>query len=269
MQSNQSSVGGKKQTVAEAVATGAMLQADSINGATSAEKWYLRIDEQEYGPMTRAQMEYFLRPPRLCSHLRIMCSEQMGTWYMIDHSETIEKVLCRFGIQPEFEPTGNRDESRPFTSSWFVWSVDVVRDQFEQAQQLVIKYRRELGLLLGIVLFNVAFFCLSRDAKDRDRQILGQFEQIWGSVQEFDPNDPDSDEWRSFADRTLTELSPLIDELKKTANSKRPVRQSLLVGGKEHLVKVLAGATPEGIDSRDATLFELQLRKARKHLLKD
>jgi hypothetical protein len=82
----------------------------------AAERWYLQIDGHRYGPVARAELEKFLRPPRLCSRLDVKCGDD-GMWFSIDRDETIDKVLVKTGVEvkpeTEAEPEKPRKRAAP------------------------------------------------------------------------------------------------------------------------------------------------------------
>jgi hypothetical protein len=240
------------------------LNAVVANGAeTSPESWYLRIDDKEFGPVSRSQLEYFLRPPRLCSFLQVMCTAQEGVWHAIAQNETLEKVLLRFGIVEVPTPTAVQKPNQFNLISKFL---DATYDAACEACNWVSRNWFILAIAILVIGINLAFFIATRD---RDREILDRFESLTKSVQKLAAEDTPSGEWKSFAARALAEVQAIESELKRTSISTRPVRRQLLGLGRDCLLRILKGDAPITTDSDEMKYLERQLKILRSQIPSD
>ena len=242
----------------------------SIASDGSTERWYLRIDGKEFGPITRSQMEFFLRPPRLCSLLQVMCTVQEGVWHSIARHETIDKVLSKFGIEDLPVKTSTVPITQTSQASAYSPSAisSRIRDRFEDAVAWFVKYRIESLVVVAFIAINAAILIASADTTGRDREILNRYESIWKSTRELSTKKASDDEWKTFADASIVEIEPILKELQRTANVRQPVRQSLLFGGRENLLRILNDGKPPELRSSDALIFERRLKRIREMLPK-
>ena len=232
--------------------------------AIAGEKWYLKIDDTEFGPVTRSQLEYFLQPPRLCSVLQVMCSTQDGSWHLIARHETIDKVLSRFGFDhiPSSLPEPLSDDSSARNARF----IERICDVYRAMKSGLLKYNVEWSLVVVMVGINVSYLYITSDGLARERQILRRFESTWELALQFDPDDESKDEWREFADNAIVELETLIEELRKSRRSS-PEQQLLILIGREQLLVALQEPTPAITGSKLADDLNSQLRQIHEILL--
>jgi hypothetical protein len=234
--------------------------------ANQTEFWYLRIDDKEFGPVPRSELEHFLRPPRICSSLQVMCSTQSGEWYTITRNETIDKVLTRFGIESHagVTPIQNPQDLTP-SPKIHAKSASVI-NSMALVPKWVAGHLTEAMALVAIVVVNAVILFVSANGFGRERQILAKFESIWDSVRDFSSDETLSEEWRSFADSAIQELEPLVAELQRSANVRRPARQALLFAGRDGLLKILREQSPMAMNSEIGTQIEVRLQQAHRSL---
>lgn len=236
---------------------------NSVTSTNTGELWYLKIDDKEFGPVSRAQLEYFLRPPRLCSMLQVMCTLDLGMWYLIGRDENLDDVLSRFGIEA---PVQSKPEPVVMQGPGLIEQfLDGVSRLARGVVSTVGRFRVEASLVLALVALNVAFLYFTSDGLGRERQILQTFETLWSDVTQFNPESESKEAWREFADDAISELEPLIDELSSSTKTS-PQRQRLLFIGREQLLAILKEETPAITDSRQADALKVQLKKAHETL---
>ena len=104
---------------------------ESPRAKNAIEQWYFRIDGHEYGPSSRDQLEHFLKPPRLCTSMEVMCTKRDGFWFLILRDETLETVLNKVGIRVE-SATTSRNWPTPSRTSALMEKLSDWSDQFKQ-----------------------------------------------------------------------------------------------------------------------------------------
>lgn len=229
--------------------------------ATDAEeRWYLRIDGHNYGPATRTDLERFLQPPRLCSVMEVKCGD--GVWFTIARHETIDKVLAKVGIvvEPVQEPSHPSSTSRSQGGA--------LRDFCGGLGAWLVHHRRKAARVLVYGGLGVAAFLAFRDPYVGDREFLSRYETLWREARRFGTETTDSD-WRTFADRRIAELEPILRELERSASVHQPIRQNLLFAGRDHLRSILKESHPPAATSSHVQLFERRLELARDQLSAD
>lgn len=227
----------------------------------TSERWYLRIDGQRYGPVGRAELEKFLAPPRLCSVLEVKCGDD-GDWVYITREETIDKVLVRFGVDPD--PVVGAPEY--VRSARTPKRLEGVRDFIEGLSAWLIHHWVAAASVVAIVAINAAVLFLLNDPHGREREILARYEALWQEVRRFSSDSPKED-WRKFAEPALIELEPMIRELEKSASVHHPSRQNLLFAGRDHLRTLLKAEVPPTPQTPQAILFERRMQGARAQFL--
>ena len=222
------------------------------------EQWHLRIDGQVFGPATRAQLEQFLRPPRLCKHMQVVCTIQPGEWHTIAPEETLEDVLRLVGIRTdetiedaEASPAGDEE---PTPSIW-----EIIAPWFK----LSVKIIGGAGVLVAL---NVALLWILRDPHAREREILAKYETIWDELRIYQPGDVAEEDWRAFADNAVNEIEPITKGLAQSADRHQPIQQSLLYAGRDHLIPLLKSAEPPSATNPAVTIFERYLRNLNRQL---
>ena len=230
------------------------------------EQWYLRIDEKVIGPVARAQLEQFLRPPRLCRRMDVMCSFDPECWHRIQLTQTLDDVLALAGIpvlseeEPfDVEPTVSLTEQFAERWSHFV-------GRMGQYVTRVREYKGVIAMVLLLVAVNGIAWIWFQDPQVREREILTQYESIWQTIKEFHEGSLSEDDWSEFAQDSLSQLEPTIAELKRTSNVHHPARQNLLYAGQDHLVSILTSNKPPKKGDQSATIFERYLRISQKEL---
>ena len=260
---------GQSQDNAHGVSHKTSNERPSASNDCSVEQWYLRIDYTMYGPVSRSGLEQFLRPPRLCSMLQVMCSTDHGQWHSISKNETIDKVYLKFGIKDATSALPPLVTRPSWGRSRFEMFAEAISETSQSIFSVIFRFRTQSAALLLIISANVVVSYLTSDGSARDRQILKQFESIWDSARRFDKADASQDEWREFADHEIGAITSILTELQRTASVRRPARQALLFAGRDGLMKLLQEPTPAAIDSEVGTQIEVRLHQAHKSLPKD
>ena len=230
-----------------------------------AERWYLRIDGHDYGPVARDRIEQFLEPPRLCNVMEVKCGDD-ANWFVIARHETIDKVLVKAGVAPEPAPEINWQVPTPSLGAVLARRL---RDHFENGASWAIDHWVVLTGVLVFASVNAALLIALQDPQGRDREILVLYEAIWSKAQQFDgatEQTEQSDDWRTFANSALAQLEPVVSELERSANVHHPIRQNLLFAGRDHLSKVLKAERSPTATAQDVVLFERRLQHARRQL---
>lgn len=238
---------------------------ERIASANSTEEWwYLRIDGQVFGPAMRAQLEHFLRPPRLCKRMEVICTSQSSDWHVIGPDETLADVLQLVGISTHEEAEAqwsDQEDSRETSAA----------EKNGQAWVTIASWIKThagmIAIVVIMIIVNFGFYIASRDPHTREREILTQYESIWEEMHFYDPDT--GDEWWSFVDNSLSELEPVLKELEQTADVAHPLRQNLLFAGRDHLVPLLKSGEPPAPDNPSAKVFERYLQILKKQLSSD
>ena len=208
---------------------------DSLATIACGEQWYFRIDGREYGPSSRDQLEKFLKPPRLCKSMEVMCTQREGTWFLVAKDETLETALCKFGILPA---VNSATDSSLYKGSQ-VW--DSICTRCETLAKKIVEHSLILNFIIVIAAVNLVFLYATDESHVRERVILSIYETIWKEARSFHPKLTHIDEWREFADDASKKIQPLLRELGRSANVRKPLRQQLLFAGRDHLAKLLEG----------------------------
>ena len=250
------------------------------NSQTGGEQWYFRIDGKNFGPSSRVQLEHFLRPPRLCKTLEVMCQERDGYWLTIGPDETIDIVLQRFGIPvPSVPATATINKSRthviPRSSSkftapnWISTPIDRLKEGLSDlAGRLgppVKKFGPYFIIALALLMVSATAFVMTGGLRMSEKQIVSQFDTIWKEAMSMNQSAA-PDQWRQFADKSLTELEPTLRDLSQSSSVKNSSRQQLLFAGRDHLRKMLKADKPPQKFSVSARVFEKYMQLAHKNL---
>jgi hypothetical protein len=237
-----------------------------MSGPSDTEQWYLRIDNKKFGPVSRSEMEFFLRPPRLCRIIQVMCTVREGYWYSIAQHETVDNVLLQFGLNDLRKEAASVQSFPPSTPSSLANRGSDFRRSCKFAYAGILNYRVPLVVALTAVVLNAGFLVVFSSSLGRDREILNRYEAIWKVACELNSIKASNDDWKDFTDKSNVQLESLLDELLRTASVHDPVRQNLLYGGRDHLAKILRQESPKAVDSYDGRLFEKRLNIARQQV---
>jgi hypothetical protein len=236
------------------------------------ERWFLRIDGHNYGPAPRAELENFLRPPRLCSVMEVKCGD--GVWFTIARHDTLDKVLAKVGI--EIEPVKQPEQvaaapsasaasarsGRSTLSKLIAWTVDFC----EGLTAWLIHHWVVTTIVFVIVIVNsLALFAL-RDPHVGDREILARYEALWRDARKLGDQETSEEDWRNFAGPAIAELEPIVKQLALSASVHQPIRQNLLFAGRDHLLKILKGERPPTVAGPQVRLLEQRLKLAHEQL---
>lgn len=221
---------------------------------TVEEQWFLRIDGHNYGPVLRTKLEDFLRPPRLCSVMEVKCGD--GVWFTIARHETINKVLEKVGIEVEAARPNSRRSLLSF------WPGDFI-DGF--VAWLLYHWIVTAAVVVYLAT-NAAFVLSLSDPHVREEELLARYDELWRQAQALAADGSSGEDWRKFADRTRAELKSMLRELEGSASVHQPIRQNLLVAGREHFLKVLIAERPPADDDDDSRLFARRLDLAHEQL---
>lgn len=242
----------------------------------AGEQWYFRIDGKNFGPSSRSQLEHFLQPPRLCKTLEVMCTDRNGYWLTIGVDETIEMVLQRFGI-PLQAGTNTTTVSRAKTviipkpsrgfslQSVISLPIEKLKDTASNIADRLGPTAKKFGavtvIAVALLICGSTAFVLMGGLRKSDSQILAQYNTIWKEATTMHGSSS-AEQWREFADKSLTELEPTIRELSQSANVHNPKRQDLLFAGRDHLRKMLKAERPPEKATLSARVFERYLQLA-------
>lgn len=257
-------------------------QTGSIRNTSSSgdEQWYFRIDGKNFGPSSRAQLEHFLRPPRLCKTLEVMCTERQGFWHTIGVDETIEMVLERFGIPLPDVPSAapvvtpkSKAVAKPASTvtlpGWISTPIDRVAELFGGLLDLIGPPIKRFGpyVIIALALFiaGSTAFVMMGGMQISEKQIVSQYDAIWKEATAMSGGKA-SDQWRQFADKSLAELEPTLRDLSHSSSVQNFSRQQLLFAGRDHLKKMLKADEPPKKFSASARVFERYMLLARKNV---
>lgn len=193
------------------------------------ESWFLRIDEKVIGPTTRAELERFLQPPRICRRMDVMCTSGPEQWQTVDPAQTLDDVLSLSGIATPITATGRRSP--------------IGRIPLHLATLLshLAAYRSFIAAALFLVAVNAFAWMLMRAPNSREREILKQYVSILQTIGHFREGKRPDHDWPDFARESIATVEAAVSELKRTSNVQTPVRQNLLYAGQDALMKLLSG----------------------------
>ena len=224
-----------------------------------SEEWYFRIDGRKFGPSTRAQLETFLRPPRLCKSLEVMCTGGNGTWLLIQSHETIDTVLHRVGLgnQASTKTRSSKFEHKPSAASIRTHRIS---NGLEALTETASKYRVWIIAFLLLLLTNSITLYATSDRYAAERTVFLRAVEIWKSARSFDSKVIDNPEWLAFSERARTEVEGFTTELAAKANRSRPVTQELLFLVRDHLKPALSKQTPPTKGSAELSVIDRYLK---------
>lgn len=228
--------------------------------ATTEDRWFLRIDEKIVGPITRAQLETFLRPPRLCQRMDVMCSLQPERWHCIKSTQILDDVLALAGLEKAVARQTLKLVPRfsLFENLGSCW---------DGIAAGVLEYRGLIGIAFLLVAANLVAWVLSQNPDSREREILATYESISEKMREYREGRWANEDWKRFALESLQVVEPMIAELKRTSNVHHPVRQNLLYAGQDSLTSLLKSGEPPADKDQSALVFERYIEIVREQLL--
>lgn len=225
----------------------------SVNqSATAEEHWFLRIDEKVVGPVTRAQLESFLRPPRLCRRMDVMCSLQPERWHCIKSTQVLDDVLALAGVE---KPVAKQATNLAPRFSLF----EFLGSYWDGISAGIIEYRAIIGIAFLFVAVNSIAWVLAQDPDLKEREILAMYESISAKMREFREDHSDIEDWKRFASESVRVVEPMIAELKRTSNVHHPIRQNLLYAGQDSLISLLKSGQPPTDQDQSLRVFERYL----------
>ena len=248
-----------------------MTTGQSGPSSSATEQWYFRIDGTLYGPSTRADLERFLRPPRLCSVLEVMCTTRDGVWFTIAKHETIDKVLEKAGVP--LEPVVDTVEAvrpkvaapkvverAPREPSRIGESLSSLLQSGAWLTAFLAAHKLALAAVLVIVAGNVVALVASQQPSKSDSEILAIYQNLWKQVRTYQDEPPAAEVWQSFAAAGRAELEPIVQGLQKTASVRQPLQQNLLFCGRDHLLVLLKSEKPPAENSPHRRVVDRYLR---------
>jgi hypothetical protein len=194
------------------------------------EEWYYEFDGRPHGPLSRTDLDELLNHSgETASDVRVRQGAD-GAWRA-------------FRARSPAAPASTSETRQSSGASTLVPQESMPPSSVAPRGSLLRHW--DIGAAVGVwILLNAFFFCWP-DPYSHERQYLQTLRGIQAEAQELRAKLATDGEWRQFAERTNASLTPIVNDLKKSASSSEPVRQQLLWSARDLLPRMLGPQTKE------------------------
>jgi hypothetical protein len=202
------------------------------------EEWYYELDGRTHGPLPRTDLEDLLnRSGDTADDVRVRRGPD-GPWIPFRSTSMRDRPSVASFSKPVAEIPANERRSvsqRPGILSQGVGGL--IRDQ-----------RGVLAAVAAWLLLNILFIALWPEPYSRERHYLETLRAIEAEKQLLRAKPASESEWQEFAQRTRSDLAPIVKDLQKSASAAQPIRQQLFWSARDLVPRTLGPRTKERDD---------------------
>jgi len=202
------------------------------------EEWYYELDGRSHGPISWIDLEELLnRSGETALEVRVRRGAD-GPWTQF-RSASAPMGGATPGSNWE-APMPSGESARPGQSA-----SPAAHNDFRG----LLRTHWDIGAALGVwILLNVSYLSFWPQPHSSERRYLQTLRGIESEVHDLRSKPTSDAEWHELAERTRTNLAPMVSDLKKSASSSEPLRQRLLWSARDLIPRTIGPRTKERDD---------------------